>query len=266
LTPLSGWLKPQGRYGEARACVLLREDRESAISTQRLEIVKVQMTGSSFRGRGFGALGLLLALVLLAGLSLPALGHDDTPPLMPHGFFGAVRYVNTTDPVPEGMVVEAFVGGVKKAEGAVNAEGRYALAVGGEVADAGKTVTFVVGGVLANETAIWASGEVNLGFDLTIKGGDSGPFPSFLPCFIATAVYGTETAEEINVLREFRDIVLLPGKLGAGFVWIYYEVSPPIAEVISRYEFLRAVLRSGFIDPVVAMLNWSHDLWAEGQP
>ena len=225
--------------------------------------MKKQIARSSLRGRGAGALGLLLALVLLGGLVVPAFAQDDTPPQLPHGFTGAVRIVNQTDPVAEGTAVEAFVDGVKKAETTVDGQGRYALAVGGELDDAGKTITFKVGGVLANETATWTSGGVNYDFDRTIKGESAFPFP--LPCFIATAGYGTDTAEELDVLREFRDAVLLPSNLGAGFVSLYYEVSPPIAEVISRHDSLRTVLRLGFIGPMVAILNWSHHLWAEGE-
>ena len=229
---------------------------------------EVQMTDRRLRGPGRGALVLVLVLGLLIGPVVPAVyaQHDDTPPMLPHGFAGAVRYTNQTGTVPEGTLVEAFLDGAKNAQAEVDSNGRYLIAVSGEAGDAGKPVTFKVGGVLANETATWQSGAVNLDFDLTVKGGGTGPFPPFLPCFIATAAYGTETAEEINVLREFRDTVLLPSKLGAGFVALYYEVSPPIAEVIARNDFLRTALRLGFIDPVVAMLNWSHDLWAEGQP
>jgi hypothetical protein len=81
-------------------------------------------------------------------------------------------------------------------------------------------------------------------------------------CFIATAAYGTDTAEEIDILREFRDIVLLPNSLGARFVSLYYQISPPIANFISRHEVLTRLVRLGFLDPVVRILNWNHDLWS----
>jgi hypothetical protein len=81
-------------------------------------------------------------------------------------------------------------------------------------------------------------------------------------CFIATAAYGTDTAKEIDILREFRDTVLLPNSLGAEFVSLYYKISPPIADFISQHEVLRTAVRVGFVDPIVAILNWSHDLWS----
>jgi hypothetical protein len=139
----------------------------------------------------------------------------------------------------------------------------YLLAVPGDSEDAGKTVTFKVGGTLANETATWSSGATDYEFDLTAPGESSFPFP--LPCFIATAVYGSDTAREIDLLREFRDAVLMPNRLGAASVSLYYEVSPPIAGVIARYDSLRTMLRLGLIDPMVAMLQWSHSWWLEGE-
>jgi hypothetical protein len=81
-------------------------------------------------------------------------------------------------------------------------------------------------------------------------------------CFIATAAYGTDTAKELNILREFRDEVLLPNSLGAKFVSSYYKTSPPIANFISQHEVLRTAVRVGFVDPIVKILNWSHDLWS----
>ncbi|MGA8848406.1 MAG: CFI-box-CTERM domain-containing protein [Dehalococcoidia bacterium] len=100
-----------------------------------------------------------------------------------------------------------------------------------------------------------------------LQGTEFGGYghPSETPqpwCFIATAAYGTATAKEIDILREFRDEVLLPNSLGSKFVSLYYKTSPPIADFISQHEVLRTVVRVGFVDPIVKMLNWSHDLWS----
>jgi hypothetical protein len=81
-------------------------------------------------------------------------------------------------------------------------------------------------------------------------------------CFVATAAYGTDTAQEIDILREFRDEVLLPDRLGARLASLYYQVSPPIAGLVSEHEVLRTVVRVGLVDPIVAILDWSHDLWS----
>jgi len=75
-------------------------------------------------------------------------------------------------------------------------------------------------------------------------------------CFIATAAYGTETAAELDILRNFRDQVLLKNTLGSLFVEAYYKVSPPIANLIEKNDFLRAVVREVLVDPVVHFLQW----------
>ncbi|GAG59642.1 unnamed protein product, partial [marine sediment metagenome] len=64
----------------------------------------------------------------------------------------------------------------------------------------------------------------------------STPSPSG-GCFIATAAYGTPTAEQIDVLREFRDVVLLESTAGSQFVFLYYQLSPPVADFISGSSF-----------------------------
>ena len=228
--------------------------------------MKKQITGNNWRGqrdgRLVGALGLVLVLVLLVGV-VPAYAQDDEfPPQLPHYFAGTVS--TSTGSVPEGTAVEAFLDGLEKAETTVTAQSTYELLVPGEYGDDGKIVSFTVGGVQASQTAIWTSGEMDASFGLTISELPDGSwFPFTLPCFVATAAYGTDTAEEINLLREFRDVVLLPSGSGAEFVSLYYEVSPPIAEVISQHDFLRTAVRVGFIDPVVAILDWSHALWSE---
>ena len=101
-----------------------------------------------------------------------------------------------------------------------------------------------------------------------LQGGSAGQFYESggeLPtcgCFIATAAYGTPTAKEIDILREFRDTVLLPNSLGVRFVSLYYKTSPPIAKLISQHEVLRTVVRVGFVDPIVKILTWTHNLWS----
>lgn len=80
-------------------------------------------------------------------------------------------------------------------------------------------------------------------------------------CFIATAAYGTETASQLNILREFRDQVLLKSALGSAFVATYYRLSPPVANFIAGSDFLRAAVRALLIDPMVNVLQWSQGLW-----
>jgi hypothetical protein len=71
-------------------------------------------------------------------------------------------------------------------------------------------------------------------------------------CFIATAAYGTPMAEEIQILREFRDEYLLTNPVGSTLVDIYYRVSPPIAEFITGHPSLKPIVRAGLV-PAVAM-------------
>jgi hypothetical protein len=71
-------------------------------------------------------------------------------------------------------------------------------------------------------------------------------------CFIATAAYGTPMAEEIQILREFRDEYLLTNPVGTSLVDLYYKISPPIAEFITEHPSLKPIVRAGLV-PAVAM-------------
>jgi hypothetical protein len=72
------------------------------------------------------------------------------------------------------------------------------------------------------------------------------------PCFIATAAYGTPMAQEIQVLREFRDKYLLNNPLGQALAGLYYRFSPPMAEFITEHPSLKPIVRVGLL-PAVAM-------------
>jgi preprotein translocase subunit YajC len=88
------------------------------------------------------------------------------------------------------------------------------------------------------------------------------PTPSpFGGCFIATAAYGTPTAEQIDVLREFRDTVLLENTVGSQFVAWYYQFSPPVADFIAGNEFLRTLVREFLVDPIVWVVEVTGDIW-----
>lgn len=82
-----------------------------------------------------------------------------------------------------------------------------------------------------------------------------------LSCFIATAAYGSETAEELYTLRAFRDRVLVHSGPGRWFVNTYYNVSPPLAEFIADKDWLRAIVRLELLDPIILILKGSQQVW-----
>jgi len=89
----------------------------------------------------------------------------------------------------------------------------------------------------------------------TDHGGTSGGDGGGGGCFIATAAYGSYLAEEVRVLRKFRDTHLLTNSAGRVFVHYYYELSPPVAEYISRHSALRSAARF-MLTPVVYSIKY----------
>jgi hypothetical protein len=84
---------------------------------------------------------------------------------------------------------------------------------------------------------------------------------AYFGCFIATAAYGTPTAEQIDVLREFRDAVLLKNTSGSLFVALYYRLSPPVADFIAANDVARTLVRDLLVDPIVWLAEATGDTW-----
>ncbi|OQX14100.1 MAG: hypothetical protein BWK76_15240 [Desulfobulbaceae bacterium A2] len=72
------------------------------------------------------------------------------------------------------------------------------------------------------------------------SGGDSGGGGG---CFIATAAYGSVLSPQVQLLRRFRDEVLLHTDMGRSFVRWYLKTSPPVAEYLRRHDTARLLTR-----------------------
>ncbi|MFK7886055.1 MAG: choice-of-anchor D domain-containing protein [Gammaproteobacteria bacterium] len=69
-------------------------------------------------------------------------------------------------------------------------------------------------------------------------------------CFIATAAFGSYLDPNVQVLRDFRDDVLLTNGAGRKAVQFYYANSPMLADYIARHEGARTATRYA-LTPVV---------------
>ena len=74
-------------------------------------------------------------------------------------------------------------------------------------------------------------------------------------CFIATAAYGSYCDPHVQILRDFRDGVLIHYAPGKMFINTYYRYSPPIADFIREHEGLKYAVR-GLITPIVYTLKY----------
>jgi hypothetical protein len=75
-------------------------------------------------------------------------------------------------------------------------------------------------------------------------------------CFIATAAFGSNMADQVWTLRVFRDRFLLTWGPGRAFVATYYALSPPLADFIAGSDTLRATVRV-MLWPLVTAAGWA---------
>ncbi len=73
-------------------------------------------------------------------------------------------------------------------------------------------------------------------------------------CFIATAAFGSKFEKHVQLLRRFRDLYLMPNRIGRTFVKTYYKYSPPMADFIAKHDILRTMVRWG-LAPLIAV-SW----------
>ena len=79
------------------------------------------------------------------------------------------------------------------------------------------------------------------------EGGSAG-------CFIDTAAFGSYGEPHVNVLREFRDRILLANYLDKTLVDLYHTYTPPIAEFIGKHYSPRTAVRWSLL-PLLGV-NW----------
>ena len=127
----------------------------------------------------------LVAALFIAILTLlPSVASAQR--VIPHAFLGLAT-VNG-NPASDGTVVAAFVDGRQVAAESVSG-GSYPVLMVEPDADSfvGKTVTFTIGGIPANETALWAQGEVTQ-LNLTASPTQATPVPRATTAATATPV------------------------------------------------------------------------------
>jgi hypothetical protein len=73
-------------------------------------------------------------------------------------------------------------------------------------------------------------------------------------CFVASAAYGSTMANDVEMLRRFRDMFLEKTVLGELAVEAYYTFGPAVAGVVGESEVLRATARA-VLDPIVKLVK-----------
>jgi len=112
---------------------------------------------------------ITVSIVLSIFLVLSGTVSAEDYPTLPNRFSGDVTLNNVSAPV--GTVIDAYIGDDFRGNVTVETVGKYFwLGVVGSGSDNGSTITFTVGGVDADQTAIWIEGSGQRSLDLTTAG------------------------------------------------------------------------------------------------
>ena len=63
-------------------------------------------------------------------------------------------------------------------------------------------------------------------------------------CFIATSAFQTPNSLEVHYLRVYRDHTLKNSYWGRKFVFVYYKISPTLAQILDHHSWLKPYVRS----------------------
>ena len=74
-------------------------------------------------------------------------------------------------------------------------------------------------------------------------------------CFIATACYGDYESPEVKEFRRFRDNVLVKYYFGRLFISSYYFISPTFADIISKSDKTKRIIRKVFLIPILYLIK-----------
>ena len=132
----------------------------------------------------------LLVFIISLFIVIPA----RAIPLMPSSFYGTVKVNNSN--VKDGTLIQALIGGQVYAEGysqSYQGDSVYALDVRGDDSDTaaqdggreGDAIQFKVGGVLADQAAVWHSG-TNINLNLTASSSGAISTPQATPTPVPT--------------------------------------------------------------------------------
>lgn len=80
-------------------------------------------------------------------------------------------------------------------------------------------------------------------------------------CFIATAAFGSPWAQQVRILRDFRDQVLMVSPSGRAFVTWYYRTSPEVSHWIVEHPWSKPVVRALLYPVIAAAWMQLHGAW-----